>query len=583
MQDNWRKGTNTVSVGVANLRGLLLAAVVWAFASHTMAQARPPTAPPTAASPSVTPSSQELNPDARRGARPAANNSDLFAPPTAPPCPLSASTLTFKLEAVDVVGSSVSAQLVKAAYGRLLGTEIPVAKICDIRDDLSLILFRRGRLARVEIPAQTISGGHLRIEVTEARIVAVRVRGDIGPGQDRVEAYLDRLRGMTPFDLDTAQRYLLLASDVPRVHISAALRPSAEEQGAIDLEVQLSRDPINELAAVQNTGSDSVGPWGVLARVDLNSFTSFGERTTLIAYDTVPSRDQWIAKVVEEARFGSTGLMGRVSLAYGQSRPGGQLAPLELHGESFVGTGEVRYPIVRLPRESLYASAGVDFVDQTTAFPGGDVLADDKLRVLWTKLNGDFTRTLGHQIGLSGNAELEVRKGFEALGASKAGDPGLSRLQGRPDAWLVRFDGESHLAWRWLDLGVRAQAQYSDRPLLAYEEMAVGDLTIGRGYEPGILSGDREASAEGKVQIRPLEVFKGVTVSPFVFYDVGKVSNLDLGSQDRILRSEGVGLDLRLPFGVQAQVAYAHPFDRPFPSSPDRPAQRLLVQLVIAR
>ena len=113
--------------------------------------------------------------------------------------------------------------------------------------------------------------------------------------------------------------------------------------------------------------------------------------------------------------------------------------------------------------------------------------------------------------------------------------------------------------------------------------MAVGDLTIGRGYEPGILSGDREASAEGKVQIRPLEVFKGVTVSPFVFYDVGKVSNLDLGSQDRILRSEGVGLDLRLPFGVQAQVAYAHPFDRPFPSSPDRPAQRLLVQLVIAR
>jgi len=583
VQDNGRKATNTVSVGVANLREILLAAVIWALASHALAQARPAAPPTTAASTSVTPSSQELNPDARRGARPASNNSDLFAPPTAPPCPLSTSTLTFKLEAVDVVGSSISAQVVKAAYSRLLGTEIPVAKICDIRDDLSLILFRRGRLARVEIPAQTISGGRLRIEVTEARIVAVRVRGDIGPGQDRVEAYLDKLRGMTPFDLDTAQRYLLLASDVPRVRVTAALRPSAEGQGAIDLEVQLSRDPINELAAVQNSGSDSLGPWGALARVDLNSFTSFGERTTLIAYDTIPSRDQWIAQLVEEARFGSSGLMGRVSLAYGQSRPGGQLAPLELHGQSFVGTGELRYPIVRLRRESLYAAAGVDFIDQTTAFPGGDVLADDKLRVVWTRLSGDFTRELGHRIGLAANGELEARKGFTALGASRAGDPGLSRLQGRPDAWLVRFDGESHLTWRWFDLGLRAQAQYSDRPLLAYEEMAVGDLTIGRGYEPAILSGDREASAEGKLQIRPLQVFKGVTLSPFAFYDIGKVSNLDLGSQDRILRSEGVGLDVRLPFGVQAQIAYAHPFDRPFPTSLDRPAQRLLVQLVVAR
>jgi hemolysin activation/secretion protein len=554
--------------------------MIWAGAGQALGQARPgaPATPPGAA-----PTSQDLNPEERRGARPARTNSDLFAPPTAPPCPLANSTLSFKLEGVEVVGSSIKAEEVKAAYGRLLGTEIPVARICDIRDQLSLILFRHGRLARVEIPAQTIASGRLRIEVTEARIVAVRVRGDVGPGQDRVEAYLDKLRNMTPFDLDTAQRYLLLASDVPRVRVSAALRPSAEGQGAIDLEVQLSRDPVNALVAVQNSGSDSLGPWGVLGRVDLNSFTSYGERTTLIGYSTAPNDEQWIAQVVEEGRFGSNGLMGRVSLAYGQSRPGGQLAPLELHGQSFVATGEMRYPIVRLRRYNLYAAAGLDFVDQTTAFPGGDVLADDKLRIGWARLNGDFTHSLGSQFGLSGNGELEVRKGFSALGASKAGDQGLSRLQGRPDAWLVRFDGESHLTWRWLDLGVRTQAQYTDRPLLAYEEMAVGDLTIGRGYEPAILSGDREASAEGKAQLRPVQVFKGLTLSPFAFYDINYVSNLDIGSEDRILRSAGVGLEVRLPFGVQAQLAYAHPFDRPFPTSPDRPAQRLLVQLVIAR
>jgi hemolysin activation/secretion protein len=575
-----------VSVPAARLRQILLAALIWVGAGQALGQARPG-APPVVAPPGGTPqtsapTSQDLNPEQRRGARPAAASSDLFAPPSASPCPLANSTLNFKLEAVDVVGSSVKTQDVKAAYGDLLGSEIPVAKICEIRDRLSLILFRRGRLARVEIPAQTIASGRLRIEVTEARIVAVRVHGDIGPAQDRVEAYLDKLRGMTPFDLDTAQRYLLLASDVPRVHVSAALRPSAEGQGAIDLDVQLTRDPINYLAAVQDTGSDSLGPWGVLTRVDLNSFTSYGERTTFIAYRTVLQDDQWIAQLVEEGRVGSSGLSGRISLAYGQSHPGGELAPLDLQGKSFVGTAELRYPLIRLRRYSLYASSGVDFVDQNTAFPGGDVLADDKLRILWGRLNGDFNRPLG-PFGWAGNGEFEVRKGFTFLDGSHAGDPSLSRVEGRPDAWVARFDGETHLTYRWLDVGVRTQAQYTDRPLLAYEEMAVGDLTIGRGYEPAVLSGDRVVSGEFKLQVRPLQVFKGVTLSPFTFYDESFVNNLDTGSEDRVLRSAGVGVDARLPFGMQAQLAWADPFDKPFPTSPSKPAQRLLVQLVIAR
>jgi hemolysin activation/secretion protein len=567
-----------VSVGFTRLRQVVLAALIWSCAGHALGQAKKDDVVPRAV-----PSRQELNPDARRGLRPPTAQVDLFAPPSAPPCPLANSTLSFRLQSVDIVGASIDAGDAKAAYADLIGSEVPVSKICDIRDRLSLILFRRGRLARVEVPAQTISSGRLRIEVTEAHIVAVRVRGDIGPGQDRVEAYLDKLRGMTPFDLDTAQRYLLLATDVPRVRVAAALRPSAQGAGAIDLEVQLSRQPVSYLVATQNTGSDALGPWGVLTRVDLNSFTSFGERTTLIAYRTVPADEQWIAQVIEEARIGSRGLTGRLSLAYGRSRPGALLTPLELHGVSFVGTAEMRYPLIRLRRYSVYASAGVDFINQSTSFPGGDVLANDKLRVGWARLSGDFSRDLGRQFAVSGNGALEVRKGFVALGASKAGAPGLSRTQGRPDALVARFEGESHLTWRWLDVGLRGQAQETKSPLVAYEEMAVGDLTIGRGYEPAVLSGDREASAELKLQVQPLRLFKGVSLSPFAFSDISFVGNLDAGSESRVLRSAGAGLEARLPYGVRAQIAWAHPFDKPYATSPTKPAQRLLAQLVIAR
>src|SRR5438105_1979193 len=92
----------------------------------------------------------------------------------------------------------------------------------------SLHIVARGLLARVEIPQQTIMGGRVSFTVIEAFVAAVQVRGNAGPAQEKVEDYIEQLRGLRPFDINRAQRYLLLASDIPGVVISATLRPSAE-------------------------------------------------------------------------------------------------------------------------------------------------------------------------------------------------------------------------------------------------------------------------------------------------------------------------------------------------------------------
>jgi hemolysin activation/secretion protein len=559
---------------VGILASALLASAAWATAGATLAQPAPP--PPS----TIAPSRQELDPADRRAAAPPARNSDLFAPPSSLPCPLATSILTFRLQGVDVVGATIARRDAERAYADLIGKDIPVSKICEIRDRLSSILFAHGRLARVEVPEQTISAGRLKLEVTEARIVAVRVHGDVGSGQDKVEGYLEKLRGLTPFDLDTAQRYLLLANDVPGMRISAALRPSAEGRGAIDLEVTLERVPMDYVAAIQNTGSKELGPWSGLARVDLNSFTPLGERTTLIGYHTLTDNEQWIVQLVEEARYGADGLVGRMSLAYGQSRPGGVLAPLKLEGKSFVGAAELQYPLIKLRRHSLVLAGGLDVVDQTTSFPGGGVLADDKIRVLWTHLAGEYIKDLGHGFTSTGNGELELRKGLSALGASKTGDPNLSRIQGLPDAWVARFEGDVHLTYRWVDFELRSQAQYANKPLLSYEEQALGDLTIGRGYEPAVVSGDRAAAAEIKASVIPIRVWRA-TFSPFVFYDQGYVENLDIGSVSRTLRSYGAGVEGRFPYGIQASLAWADPLDKPFPTNPTKPSPKVLFQLVL--
>ncbi len=574
---------------------LVVSAVAGTFGSAAAQTPQPP--PQQSQQQRAQPSREELNPAAR--VRPAARASGLLDAPPSLPCPLADSTLTFKLEAVEVSGSSLPETAIRRAYGDFVGQTIPVARICTIRDRLARILFKHSIMARVLVPEQTIAGGKLKLQVLEARIVSVRVRttgekSDIGPAQDRVEAYLENLRGLTPLDLETAQRYLALANSVPGVRIGSALRASPEGLGAVDLEVTVDRDPISYAAVLQNTGSQSLGPWSALTRVDLNGFTSYGERTSLIGYHTI-SREQWILQGIEELRLGAEGLVGRVSIAYGQSRPGDILAPLDLKGTSFVTTAEVSYPIVRLIRPySLWAEGGVDFVNQRIVFGGGGELSDDRLRVGFVRLRGVLNKTWpGQPFRVYGDAEVEGRKGFSLLGGSHAGDVGLSRLQGDPKAWTAQTRGRLHFEWsRWLDVGVEGAAQYARKPLLSYEEIAAGTLTFGLGYPPSVLSGDKGMMGRVRVAGPRVDIWR-LSLRPYGFYDIARLENYDSGSQPRTLKSQGGGAEAELPIpalpfglgplGVRASVAYAKPLNKPFASAPEKPPARVLFTLTLTR
>src|SRR5204862_1216006 len=126
---------------------------------------------------------------------------------------------------------------------------------------------------------------------------------------------------------------LALAGDVPGVSIAPLLRASPAGHGAVDLEVTVTRDPVQAFGLVQNTGAESLGRWSALARVDFNSFTANGERTSLVVLRTIGGEQQ-VVQLLEEARLGSEGLVGRLSVASGTSRPGGELASLDLEGRS---------------------------------------------------------------------------------------------------------------------------------------------------------------------------------------------------------------------------------------------------------
>ncbi len=182
-------------------------------------------------------------------------------------------------------------------------------------------------------------------------------------------------------------------------------------------------------------------------------------------------------------------------MAYGEGRPGDVLKPLGLRSSSLVVTAEVAHPLIRMRRRNLTLVGGLESVSQETSLGGVIKLIDDELRVAYVRLDGQAVRYWGPR-PIQIDAQVGLRQGISGLGASDRGDPLLSRFEARPNA-LVAFGQASVLAIINPKLAFSAQleGQYARRPLAAYSEYAVGALTIGRGYDPGFVSGDSALAA----------------------------------------------------------------------------------------
>jgi hemolysin activation/secretion protein len=539
------------------------------------------TAPQTA--PSTGQSAAELDPNTRVSRPPPSRGAGAFAPEPPGPCPLEGSDVQVTLSSVTFKGSTaVSADALRGAYADVLGKPQPVSVICAIRDRAARIVFDSGVLARVEIPEQRISGGALELEVIEAHVVNVRVRGDVGEVQAVVERYAEKLRGMKPFDMAKAQRYLLLASDVPGVRVRAAIRPSTSaERGAVDIDLTVTKEGPQLVANIQNTGSKQVGRWGGLVRGEIAGLTRFGESTALTVFHTLDSNEQWLVQLAETARFGGEGLVGRGSLTYGESRPGDFLKPLDLKSRSIVANLEAAYPLVRSRNRNLYVASGLDIVDQDTDVAGQD-LSRDKLRVLYARADGDYrTEIAARPVLFSGS--LGVRKGLSVFGGSDKGDPDMSRALADPDAWVLRAQGGGDIAITDRLTGmIRAQAQYADSSLMPYEQISLGGLTVGRGYDPAAVLGDKGVSAAAELRYGPIQLHPKVVAAPYGFFDAGYVASnnaLAAGVQkDRSLKSVGAGVVFRLFNRANLELTYAHPIDATRTGG-RRPGDRVLIQL----
>jgi hemolysin activation/secretion protein len=475
------------------------------------------------------------------------------------------------------------------AWTAYRGRELPVSVLCDIRAEANAILRRQGYLATVEIPEQSLADGTPDFNVVFGRLTSVRVRGDAGPSEKVVAAYLEKLTASDVFNTNAAERYLLLADDLPGLDVRLSLRPAAGgAPGDLVGEVAVLRRRAMVDVNVQNFGSQAIGPFGGALRGEIYDLTGLGDRTTLTLFSTLEFAEQQTVQIGHDFRVGSEGLRMGGQLTFSAANPSIGLAGIDVESETIFATLFASYPLQRTRGHSLYADIGFDYVDQEVIL-NAFRLTDDKVRMAYVRLAGEWTDqpsvlgAAGYSLAeprLRLRYGIEARQGLDVLDASPDCRPNLlaclfggvtppSRIEADPTPLVFRLNAD--LEYRpvpLVTLALRTQGQISGDALPAFEELAAGSFSIGRGYDPGAVLGDSGVLAAFELRYGSLGSggMTELAYQPYLFTDVARVWNEDPSRRatnpDR-LWSAGGGVRLAWGPGITGDFLVAVPLERP--------------------
>jgi hemolysin activation/secretion protein len=513
-------------------------------------------------------------------------------------CPFRDSSIPVTINQVTVEGASVLPQAsIDRSYKAVRGQATTLSVVCTIRENLILEYRRLGfPLTRVELVEQRIgSDGAIRFKAVEAGLQSVNITDNAksAPFANVVNGYADQLKAHAvgrPLKWSEIERFALLMRDTPGVVARLELRPGAAAQAQaqpvqvqpnaadapvttpaniapLDLFVTLEKpERFGGFMSLQRNSADVFGRYaGVVGAQARGVMPWGGDELSGVLYSTQTGR-QAVGSINYEWRHGS-GLLLKAMAAYAETSPGRAFAPLDLRGESTSFTLSASYPLVLRSALQIESTLGFDYVDQDNFIFEDQSISNDQIRV------GSFkTSVLWRDIEerrAKANAWVEYRQGLDSFDATQPGDPMLSRIDADPQAslWRVRGEGEFRLRRNYPGIAVAADAQIADDVLVSFEQYQVGNLTIGRGYDPGTITGDRGYGAKvellgGRYQPEGYDQFM---VEPYAFYDSAHVESLSTAAiqKERDVASYGGGLRFRYADRVSLDIGGAQALDVP--------------------
>lgn len=470
---------------------------------------------------------------------------------------------------------------VREDYAEYLGKDTTLDTLWIIAARLTQRYQKAGfLLSRAYVPQQEVGDGPVRIVIIEGYISEVNL--DEKARNNRfVRKWVNAIVGKKPLNFKQLESLLLRINDLPGQNYRTVLElPENKDapEGATRLSVVTTEEDVEAQVGIDNYGSVFLGPVQLSEQISGSIIPN--QRTTLTLLQ---------ASQLSEMKYGS--LMQDIPLSYNWgmdltagvigSKPGDSLAIQDIETVSRnLGIG-LTYRVIRQREDNLNVRFSYEGRNTRSKILGTE-LTRDAVRV--ARVSGNYQGTDNyHGYNL---ANLVVSQGVSAMGASETGDLNLSRAEARPDFRKIEIalTRLQPLSDDFVLLG-SFNGQYANSPLYASEEFGYGGQSFGRAYDSSEITGDHGLSGSLELRYSGLPYVQSVRLTPYGFYDIGKVWNDDTGQERSISGSSaGFGLRANAVMGISGNIGLAFPITRnianPIHGNGSNP--RLLLQLSYA-
>jgi hemolysin activation/secretion protein len=541
-----------------------LIALLFAIAVEATAPALAQTPPSFGAIPQPPPGSpiQRVAPQQPQAVSPNGVNLSPLEPNEVPNIPIT-------VRHVELTGASLFNAELQQFLSGLTGPATPLPLLDKTREDILQYYRSRGYALTSVALAIDRSNGVVHYTVTEGRIAAVRLDGDIGSAGSMVLRFLKHLTEYPVIDTLTLERWLLLAQDVPGVSLSTVLEPSKDDPGALTLVAQVSLKHISGLGSLDNRAFSLTGPIEFLGIVDLNSLAAWGDKTEFAYFHAFPN-SQNFGQISSEWFIGSSGLKLKIYGGAGVNLPTGSLAALKYDGWTDIFGTQLTYPVIRSRRQNLNLYISLDALESTVY--AGDPSAQssaDEVRAL--RFGGDYIVSdllLGGT--RPGTTQLSARlsRGLDFFGGfhGDAVPPAVPRQGEQHNFTAIRFETSRTQTlfepWDGASIALMglATGQWSDNILPPSEQFYLGGSRFTRGFYAGQVPGDKALAVTIEPQLNTLINLSWIgsrteVASQFyIFYDWGESwQNLGTDLHAR-LASAGGGARLQMTKYVELDL-----------------------------
>jgi hemolysin activation/secretion protein len=342
-------------------------------------------------------------------------------------------------------------------------------------------------LTRAIIPAQTIEGGVVRVQVIEARYGKVKLDNRSRVSNSLLESTLSSLQSGQPIEQKTLDHSLLLLSDIPGVSTLSTLKPG-DTVGTSDLTIGVDTPQfIAGSGTLDNFGNSYTGRARLGATLNVFDLLHQGDVLSLNVLSSGSGMDY--GRLSDELLLNGQGT--RIGAAYSglHYRLGGSLDALDGHGTADVASLWIRHPFIRSREANLYAQLQYDHKQVDDELDTSGIHTDRHLDNWTVTLSGDcHDGLLGGGVNTWAVAWETGKLDFDNA-AAQAADAVTAKTQGDFQKWTLNASRLQSIAQSDA-LYVAFSGQWANGNLDASEKMVAGGEYTVRAYDMGVLSGD---------------------------------------------------------------------------------------------